>query len=201
MQTASIFDFSQDIVLEDDRALIRPLELSDHKHLAGFAIHEPEIWKYSLVRIAGEDDMVKYLSAAVEARAAKKEFPFIIYDKQQQQYAGCTRFYDIQLNYQALSLGYTWYGKQFQGTGLNKHCKLLLFDFAFNAMHMERIELRADYRNARSIAAMKGVGCSVEGILRSNMPTFEGPRRDSIVLSVLAEEWRQNLRENLKQKL
>ena len=56
---------------------------------------------------------------------------------------------------------------------------------------MARVEFRADNENARSIAAIKASGCKVEGILRSNMPKPEGQpgRRDSIVLSILKEEW------------
>jgi RimJ/RimL family protein N-acetyltransferase len=34
------------------------------------------------------------------------------------RFAGSTRFYDIQLQNKTLQLGYTWYGKEFQGTGL-----------------------------------------------------------------------------------
>jgi len=100
-----------------------------------------------------------------------------------------------------LQLGYTWYGKDFQGTGLNKHCKYLLLSFAFENIGMERVEFRADNNNARSIAAMKSIGCKVDGVLRSNMPKREGGRRDSIVLSVLKDEWFADIKEMLRNKL
>jgi RimJ/RimL family protein N-acetyltransferase len=67
---------------------------------------------------------------------------------------------------------------------------------------MERVEFRADNSNERSIAAMKSIGCKVEGILRSQMPTqTEGVRRDSIVLSILKNEWFDEVKEQLKKKL
>ena len=59
-----------------------------------------------------------------------------------------------------MQLGYTWYGKEFQGTGLNKHCKYLLLEFAFEKMQVERVEFRADANNEKSIAAMKSIGCT-----------------------------------------
>lgn len=103
---------------------------------------------------------------------------------------------------ESVQLGYTWYGKKFQGTGLNKHCKFLLLSFAFERMGVERFELRADNNNAKSIAAMKSIGCKVDGILRSNMPTREpGKRRDSIVLSILKDEWFGGVKANLKRRL
>jgi RimJ/RimL family protein N-acetyltransferase len=83
-----------------------------------------------------------------------------------------------------VQLGFTWYGKQFQGTGLNKNCKYLLLQFAFEQWQMERGEFRADNENARSIATMKSIGCKVDGVLRSNMPRRDGGMRDSIILSI-----------------
>ncbi len=112
------------------------------------------------------------------------------------------RFYDINVPFKTLQLGYTWYGKKFQGTGLNKHCKYLLLSFAFETLGMERVEFRADNNNERSIAAMKSIGCKVEGVLRSNMPTREdGIRRDSIVLSILKDEWVDEVRRKLHKSL
>jgi RimJ/RimL family protein N-acetyltransferase len=100
-----------------------------------------------------------------------------------------------------LQLGYTWYGEKFRGTKLNKHCKFLLLQFAFEELGMERVEFRADARNQRSIAAMKSLGCMVEGVLRSNMPLEDGGRRDSIVLSILKSEWQNGVKEGLRAKL
>ncbi len=195
------FDFSKDYILEDDFVLLRPLEINDFNHLLTFALNEPEIWKYSLLSGSGEEGLKKYITQAVEARQTCKEYPFIVYDKINQSYAGSTRFYDIQLAYHTVQLGYTWYGKKFQGTGLNKHCKFLLFTFAFEQMGFERVELRADNRNTRSKAAMQSIGCTVEGVLRRHMPAPEGGRRDSIVLSILDDEWKDSVKEMLKGKL
>ena len=195
------FDFSTEYILENDRVMLRPLQMSDVDHLLEFAISEAELWKYSYVRAGGSrENLENYIEIALKAKDNKAEYPFIVFDKKTQQYAGSTRFYDIQLKHQTLQLGYTWYGKDFQGTGLNKQCKYLLFQFAFEKMGMERVEFRADNNNARSIAAMKSIGCIVEGVLRSNLPKVEGGRRNSIVLSILKDEWPE-VKRNLEEKL
>jgi len=195
------FDFSEKYSLENDTALLRPLEIEDLPHLLEFSLNETDLWKYSLVPVAGEENLRNYIKSAVEARAAQKEYPFIVFDKRTQKYAGCTRFYDIQLAFRTLQLGYTWYGKTFQGTGLNKNCKYLLLQFAFGHMQMLRVEFRADNANARSIAAMKSIGCVPEGVLRQNVPTADGRRRDSIILSILQEEWHSQVKPNLAKRL
>ena len=104
--------------------------------------------------------------------------------------------------FKTVQLGYTWYGKDFRGTGLNKHCKYLLLQFAFETLGLERVEFRADNNNKRSIAAMQSIGCKIEGVMRNHMPTLGSDlRRDSIVLSILRNEWFDEVKENLKNRL
>jgi N-acetyltransferase len=195
------FDPKADYLLEDDRVSLRPLKETDLEFLLPFALNEPDTWKYSHMSARGEDGMRKYIGDAMIAKATGKEYPFIVFDKQTQSYAGSTRFYDIVPAYQTVQLGYTWYGEKYRGTGLNKHCKFLLLQFAFETLQAERVEFRADARNERSIAAMKSIGCTPEGILRSSMPLCDGGRRDSIILSILKHEWENGVKDNLEKKL
>lgn len=190
------FDFKREYILENERVLLRPLQLEDEEFLSNFSINEPELWQYSLVPANGIENLRTYLKLALEGRISGTAYPFIVFDKKTNQYAGSTRFYDIQENHSSTQLGFTWYGKQFQGTGLNKNCKYLLLNFAFEEMKAERVEFRADNNNKRSIAAMKRIGCVEEGILRSNCASIDG-RRDSIVFSILKEEWYRVVKEKL----
>lgn len=196
------FDFFQKLLLEDETVLLRSLEETDVENLMEISINESETWKYSLVRADGQENLENYIRIALKARENGTEFPFIVFDKKSGKYAGSTRFYDINFEFKTLQLGYTWYGKQFRGTGLNKHCKFLLLQFAFETLGMERVEFRADNNNQRSIAAIKSIGCKVEGVLRSHMPTFASEvRRDSIVFSILKSEWLYEVKDNLQKKL
>jgi RimJ/RimL family protein N-acetyltransferase len=189
------FNFNEDYILENERAMLRPLITTDFDNLLYFSLNEPELWKFSLVSGSGETGIKKYIQLAIDARKEGKEYPFIVFDKLSNSYAGSTRFYDIQLLHKTLQLGYTWYGKDFQGTGLNKQCKFLLL--SFEKMGIERVEFRADNLNKRSIAAMKSIGCIEEGVLRSNSVKQDGQRRDSIVLSILKSEWEDGVKQRL----
>ena len=195
-------DLSSNTILEDETVLLRPLLESDVENLLEISMNEPETWEYSLIRANGKENLEKYIQIALNAKANGTEFPFIVFDKKSAKYAGSTRFYDINMQFKTLQLGYTWYGKAFRGTGLNKHCKFLLLQFAFETLGMQRVEFRADNTNERSIAAMKSIGCKVEGVLRNHMPTLGSDvRRDSIILSILRTEWFDAVKENLKKKL
>lgn len=195
------FDFSKDYVLANDCVMLRPLLQTDADLLLHFALNEPQLWQYSLISAAGRLKMYEYIKLAIESREQKNGYPFIVFDKRTNEYAGSTRFYDIQIKHQTIQLGYTWYGQQFQGSGLNAHCKLLLLRFAFKTMGFERVEFRADVNNARSIAAMKSIGCTEEGVLKSNLIKDDGTRRDSIVLRILKDEWNLSVKEILLQKI
>ena len=198
----SALDIFQDQpVLENERVLLRAIREDDFENLLPFSLHEPEIWKFGLVTAAGEDNLRKYIATAVQNLEEKKEYPFIVFDKKENKYAGSSRFYDIQHEYLTTQLGYTWYGKNFQRTGLNRHCKLLLLTFVFEEWGLERCEFRADANNARSIVAMKAIGCVEEGILRNHVPLANGGRRDSIVLSILKKEWFGGVKELLEGKI
>lgn len=197
----TLFDFTRHYELENQVCKLVPLTQEHYADLVVFAEHEPELWRYSL-QPAGSPELLKqYIAEALQARADGKSYSFIVYDKLQKAYAGCTRLYNMDLVSCNTSIGYTWYGKAFQGTGLNKNCKFVLMDFIFDQMHFERLEFRLDSNNQRSLQALKGIGCVQEGILRSNAFTAEGARRDSIVMSILKSEWDQTLREKLARRI
>lgn len=193
--------FNENYILENERVILRPLILEDIENLLPFSLHEPELWTYSMIHAVGKEGLINYIQLAIEGRLSENEYSFIVFDKLNNQYVGSTRFYDIQTNNKSLLIGYTWYGKKFQGTGLNKHCKFLLLKFAFEKLGMQRVEFRADANNQRSISAMKSIGCKVEGVLRSNGIRSDGTRRDSIVLSILKSEWENELKDLLTSQL
>jgi len=201
MSALKNFELTKDTILENERVLLRPLALADITFLEKYVLEEPALWKFSLVAIQNKTDLEKYIQDALHARSQQTAYPFIVFDKLTQSYVGSTRFYDIQLANGTTLLGYTWYSQKVWGSGLNQHCKFLLLQFAFDQIGLKRVELRADNNNKRSIAAMKKIGCTVEGVLRNHLPMPNGTRRDSIVLSILKEEWEVELKQKLEAQL
>jgi RimJ/RimL family protein N-acetyltransferase len=195
------FDFKENYILEDDFVKLSPLKIEHVEHLIEIA-NETDIWKYSFIKGNGIENLTKYIQSTIDNRKKEKDYPFVVYDKIQKQFAGSTRYCEIVPNLKAIRLGYTWYGKEFRGTGLNKHCKYLLFDFAFEKMGAERIGLGAYIENVVSIKAMESVGCQKEGILRGIFPAINGiGRTDGILMSILKNEWTDKVKQELKNKL
>ena len=193
-------DFKKDYILENESVLLRSIKLEDVDNLLSFAINEPEIWQYSLLQPNNKESLKEYINFALEERKNKKAYTFIVFDKKKNKFAGSTRFYDIQSFHKSLSLGYTWYGKDFRGTSLNKNCKYLLLEFACEELKVERVEFKADKNNEQSIRAMRSIGCVEEGVLRNNYTTNTG-RRDSIILSILKHEWYSDVKKSLLNRI
>jgi RimJ/RimL family protein N-acetyltransferase len=178
--------------------LLRSLSISDLENLLPFSLNEPELWDFSLLQARNENELRQYIKSALLQKAQHTAYPFLIFDKAMHQPAGSTRFYAIQERESCLSIGYTWIGKRFQGTGLNKAVKTLMLDFAFNQLNAERIEFRADSKNIRSISAIQSLGATFEGILRNHCFRPDGSRRDTAILSILRNEY--NSEKNIQRK-
>ncbi len=195
-------DFSKEYILENDFVRICPLK-SDHVDTLVTISNEPDLWTYFFEKGNGLENLSRYISSAVNKRKSKEEYPFIVFDKVKKQYAGTTRLYEYSPTLKNIKLGHTWYGKDFRGTGINKHCKYLLFQFAFEILEVARIGFGIDNRNKISIAALKSVGCKKEGVLRSFIPSKEHSkeREDLILMSLLRSEWNDHVKQLLTEKL
>jgi N-acetyltransferase len=194
------FDFKEKYILENEIVRLQPLEISDFDFLLEYSENEAEIWKFNSNGANGKENLKKYIANAVKNREYEKDYPFIVFDKIENKYVGSTRFYEVQLLNKTLDLGFTWYGKKSQGTGINKNCKYLMLEFAFEKMEMERVGFGANSKNERSINAMKSIGCVVEGIFRNYSTNANGERIDAIKLSILKTEWNESVKNNLKKQ-
>ena len=113
---------------------------------------------------------------------------------------GSTSFYDVVPAQQRCEIGSTWYGRAWWGGVTNPACKLALLTHAFEEWGMHRVALRADARNARSIAAIGRLGATAEGALRGHRVAADGSRGDTAYFSVLADEW-PRVRDALRERL
>lgn len=193
---STFLNFDSEIILENSSVRLEPLAPAHKPALLPYSLNEPELWTYSLVSAAGQDNLETYINLALNKRKAHDSYAFVIIDKSSGHIAGSTRFYDYQPNHNTVQLGYTWLGKKYQKTGINRSCKQLMLTYAFESIKVERLEFRADVNNHNSISAMEAIGCQREGILRSNCASPFG-RRSSIILSILKDEWEQSVKSKL----
>lgn len=175
--------------LENERVKLSLLDLSNYKHLISIATQKNLI-QYSPNDISTPEKLKHYVEDAVFGYYQKTTIPLIIFDKLTQTYAGSTRFGCINWKNKVLHIGWTWIGREYQGTGLNSQMKSLMMEYVFETMCFEKIEFRIDERNVRSIKAVEKLGAKFEGILRKDTLMLDGFKRSTCCYGILKDEWK-----------
>jgi RimJ/RimL family protein N-acetyltransferase len=178
-----------DLVLETNRALLRPLEMNDFESFLELAKEDSEMWEYFTLNLGDEKQLKRWFEMAFADKAANTRRPFTIIDKQSGKIAGSSSLGNISMHDLRAEIGWSWLGKNFRSTGLNKHAKFAMMRYAFDEQNFERIEFKTDVLNARARQGLKNVGGIEEGVLRSHMTMWNNRRRSSIYYSVLKDEW------------
>lgn len=182
--------FDTEILLENERARLTPLKADDIDELDKVA-YEPSIWQLGMSNIKEQKDLKEYIDIALKEKAVKISYPFLIFDKQTNSVAGSTRYANISFQHKKLEIGWTWIHPKHQGTGLNKACKFLLLQYAFEQLQFNRVELKTDILNGQSQKAMRKIGAKEEGIFRCHSITSSGRIRDTIFFSIINNEWKE----------
>lgn len=112
---------------------------------------------------------------------------------------GTTSLLDAHLVNESIHVGSTMYGSRWWGTVVNPECKLLLLSHAFDDHGYGRVKIQTDALNTRSQAAISKLGAVREGVLRRDMRREDGTFRDTVVFSVIVEEW-PGVRARLQQR-
>jgi RimJ/RimL family protein N-acetyltransferase len=176
------------IILENERVLLLPFENERNIELKEI-IFDDEIWKYMGMFVRTESDFENYIANTLKQKEDGICYPFLIIDKATNKVAGSARYGYLNHTSQKCEIGWTWYGKAFQGTGLNKACKYELLNFGFENIQFRRIQFSADWENKKSQKAIEKLGAVKEGIFRNNYVDSDGKSRDDVYYSVILEEW------------
>lgn len=196
-----MFQFEKEYLLKNEIVEISPLKPSHEVELFKVS-NDVEIWEHFTENGLGKENFTKYIKSTIEKRNQHLEYPMVITDLRTNQIAGMTRIYEVSNELRNVKIGHTWLGKEFQGTGLNKSCKYLLFEFLFEIVNMERIGFGASSRNQKSINALQSVGCEIEGELRSFLPLkYSNERVNIVLLSILKKDWLNTTKNELQSKI
>ena len=117
-----------------------------------------------------------------------KRITFAVIDRASGRLAGTSSFLGIDSRHRLLEIGYTFFHPDFRGTRVNPETKLLMLREAFEAGAV-RVQFTVAAVNARSRAAVVKLGAKQEAILRNHRITWQGEQRDTVIFSIVAQEW------------
>lgn len=166
------------------------LPLSEEHLLPLYEAAKPKkIWEWSATKILSFEDAENFIKDGIAARENGLHYPFVVIENTTNQLIGSTSLRSIQFSNRSLEIGSTWYHPAYWRTAVNSECKLLLLQHSFETWLMNRVEFRTDERNIRSQTAIKRLGAVPEGILRKDKVLRNGYIRNTVVFSILMEEW------------
>lgn len=172
----------QDTVLKGARARLR-LASPDDADALFTALDHDEVWTH----VKGRPMASAELRQTIVESKSQGRWIWVV--ESGGEVVGSTSFLDISPVDARLEIGFTAYARHTWGTGVNAQCKLLLMSWAFEEGTFRRVQMKTDIRNARSQVAIARLGAQREGILRSYQRRQDGSIRDTVMFSVLAEEW------------
>lgn len=178
-----------DLILETNRVILRPVEETDYHDFLHIARQDIDMWYYFSYNLGDEAQLQHWIKMAMDDKKAGTRRPFTIIDKTSGKIAGSSSMGNISYHDLRLEIGWSWLGKDYRSTGINRHAKFSMMNYAFEQLNFERVEFKTDVENARARKGLQNIGGIEEGILRSHMTMWNNRRRTSIYYSVLKNEW------------
>ncbi len=178
-----------DLILETPKVLLRPIEEKDEADFLALAKQDEEMWEYFTLNLGDVPQLKQWMEMAFADKNAGTRRPFTIIDKASMRVAGSSSIGNIAYHDLRFEIGWSWLGKDFRSTGINRHAKNAMMRYGFEELNFERVEFKTDVLNARARQGLRNVGGIEEGILRSHMKMWNNRRRTSIYYSVLKDEW------------
>ncbi|HMR91460.1 MAG TPA: GNAT family protein [Chitinophagaceae bacterium] len=183
------FPISSGLALETKRVILRPLQPSDQPAFLQLAQEDESMWEYFSLNLADAAQLQRWMDIAGEEKQKNIRRPFTIIDKASGHITGSSSLGNISVYDKRAEIGWSWLGRQWRSTGINREAKFAMMCYAFEQLHFERIEFKTDVLNIRARKGLQHVGGKEEGVLRSHMQMWNNRRRSSVYYSVLKEEW------------
>jgi N-acetyltransferase len=146
------------------------------------ALDDDDCWAHVRGRPESEDDVVQTIIDATRMG----RWMWVV--RKDGAVVGTTSYLDVVPADERLEIGFTVYRPQDWATDVNPTSKLLLMEWAFTH-GFGRVQFKTDIRNERSQAAISRLGATREGVLRRYQRRQDSTMRDTVMFSVLREEW------------
>jgi RimJ/RimL family protein N-acetyltransferase len=153
------------------------------------AASDGKLWELWYTSVPSAETMQTYIDTALSEREKQQSLPFAVVETQTNTVIGTTRYCNVESQHKRLEIGYTWYAKSYQRTGVNTECKYLLLRHAFETLQAIAVEFRTHWHNHRSRNAISRLGAKQDGILRNHRVDVDGCFRDTVVFSIIEQEW------------
>ncbi len=187
------------ITLEGYGMRLEPLAL-DHAPALAKAASDGRLWELGFTSVPSPGGETAYIQIALDGLRDGHMLPWAIRDLSTGDIVGSTRYHDIMAAIDRVEIGYTWYARRCQRSHVNTSCKLLLLRHGFDTLGCQVVGLRTDILNLVSQRAIEKLGANRDGVIRHHGARRDGSVRDTVMFSILLDEW-PAIRERLEKRL
>jgi len=176
------------ITLEGHGVRLEPLR-PDHAADLVPAASDGNLWELWFTSVPSPEQAATYVADALAGQQAGHMLPWAVRELTSNTIVGSTRYHDIVPAVDRVEIGYTWYAGKWQRSHVNTACKLLLLTHAFETLGCKVVGLRTDNFNFTSQRAILALGAHLDGVLRHHQARRDGTVRNSMMYSILVDEW------------
>ena len=177
----------EEVQLEGDSIRLEPLR-AEHQEALNEAAKDGDLYNLWFTSVPPPEKMEAFIATALDGFEKEHSLAFVVRELSSGKLVGSTRYLNADAINKRLEIGHTWYAKSWQGTRVNKECKLLLFQHAFETLNLHRVELEVFDFNPRAQHVYKKFGFQVEGIKRDVL-LWDGKYQSAIVMSILEDDY------------
>ncbi|BCE00158.1 GNAT family N-acetyltransferase [Marinicellulosiphila megalodicopiae] len=185
--------------LQGQHVRLEPLSF-EHKQGICDAIKDGDLNELFFTLVPHPDNVDAFIQIAIDQFENDFGLTFATIDIKSGKVIGSTRFMQYQPAHKKCEIGFTFIAKSFQKSAINTEAKLLMLTHGFETMQLIRMEFLTDYMNTTSRNAILRLGAKQEGILRNDRIMPNGRIRDSVIFSIISNEW-AGVKQNLNFKL
>jgi RimJ/RimL family protein N-acetyltransferase len=187
------------VTLTGELVRLEPLGPEHHDALVA-AASDGRLWEHWYTAVPSPDDMAADIESRLAMQAAGTMLPFVVRRLSDGVVVGETTYCNAELEVPRVEIGYTWTARSAQRTGVNAESKLLLLAHAFEELGCLAVEFRTHWHNHQSRTAIARLGAKQDGVLRNHRRMPDGSLRDTVVFSILDNEW-SAVRSGLRHRL
>lgn len=189
----------QQVTLNGTYTRLEPLSEA-HRNGLCEAISDGELWKLFVTLVPHKNDIEAFINNSYLSHQSGDGLTFATIDQLSGKVAGSTRYMKSNIQNKRIEIGFTFLGKSYQKTKINTEAKLLMLTHAFESLALNRVEFLTDYLNTMSRKAILRLGAKEEGLLRNHMVMPDGRVRDSVIFSIITNDW-AGVKQHLNHKL
>ena len=190
--------------LETERLVLRTPTMKDAKNIVEL-LDDRNISKFvaSIPYPYGLKDARWFIKNSLEKsrKRKKSDYNFSIELKSEKRIVGGIGLHKIDKFSGTVEIGY-WVGREYWKKGIVSEAIVVLLDFAFNKLKLNRVELRAYTENLASNNIAKKFGFKLEGTLKKCVRCKATNKiHDANIYGLLREEWKKYNKKLINQNL